>query len=876
MSSEKYGPPTTYGTFSGPITVRTSSGGTSSTKTYGQKLSVTRPAGDGSVTVNIKGGVVYRDAQGKVSKRTQISPDQAKGIIQSEGREIEQDVQTVRELSQQPQREIPPQLRKPTPETQAMATQTFWQRAGQQAGQTWENVKRKAVPGYADESDFAQARAGYLQRQEQRRLQGQAQQFADIRGKQIQYGLEEKRDVAQSNINQLAQDLQSQINKGVLSVSTAKEILNKRIDAEKQGLQVEYSQAGERLEQDFGEFEKGYLQEQRIQAEGRIQSQLSKETFGLGVTEHGISLDLFALKKSKPLRSAYQEMNRAYDQAEKLMKSQSFQKLSQQPQKDFTLGLMTNTMAAGEKYILPRAQEFVGIGAGMVRRPVTTGAIALAALGLGAGAAYAYPGVALSAAKGSSAASLALSTSKGVSIGLGTLFVGSSALRIATAPSKKEALMRGGETISFATAGLLGGAAGSKIGSKLFEFGLSKYPTKITSTVKQKEISPNQFQIKTKGVAVRGKKGEYRFPFETKESISLKDTGFVRKTQMDSWFLSHKQPSVETTMVGREIPSVAGVPSGPQSYITGTMKQGVFGIPKKVSYTVYPGGEVKGQIGKTFFSSTITKPAKVGDLLFFNMKEVVAPRGKMDITKIFSSKKGQLAIPGPSTQVKPTIEELIGVRGFGVGRTSSQLTGGTPRITRTLPGVMPEAVFIAPIAPLPKTLIPFIGGARGQSKLKDVTFARTSYTAKPFTMPGLLTVNIPQYDIQPKTDTLPSIRTSTVTQPSAPSIFPTFNYSFKFPTSGGGGIDGGWIPSFRKRRIVRSRPGYYTSTLWGQVISKRLPIKVGRRLARTGVSGLEIRPRLKRPRGEDPFSYMKRGKKRKGKRLKRQPIRFLI
>ena len=639
-----------------------------------------------------------------------------------------------------------------------------------------ERAKRRFIPGFEEERQVFAKEQAKIRAGESARLGIEAERISKRAGVTEGLGLIGERREAQARLQAQAKQIQSQLDKGSVSLKQAQLDIAKATAVEsillKKSAKAREVAALPGIE--------AAVKVKQTAAEKRLATKLRAATItgtgGFGIEEF-VGRTTVTGKGVRHFEAVgIAEGRRALEIAglpklsAKITKAAGILEAAGKPVRGISLPISIFKAREKVAVTIPKQRQFFAdVTAGTLRKPVTTaaiGAVSLATAGVGS---FTAPSIALAAAKGSVAAKGALTVAGVAKVALPAAFLGTRAISIATAPTAAEARKRFGESLAFVGAGVAGGLIGSKIGGAAFRFKLARKPA-VVERLRVEEISRGAREtiIRTKGVVKRGK---FEFPFKTKEAVTFKGQKFVRIATVKSTFLGKELPTIKTTFKGITQDVVAaGAPKGVQQFITGGLRIGK-GKVTPVDFKVFGTGETIGKIGTAGFRTTIIKPPKtLKGITTFTAKQVVTPK----ITKFeflpSLGKKGQLSFGR--------------VRGFGRARGGiSVIRRGLIDIpsppsvpspisipaltTQVVPAFTPEVTALFPPTPRIITVLPFLSRTRFAGLVTPQSLLKLGLGVKPLTVARVstgaisrpLTISPPKVGV----DTL----TTAVTQPSA-------------------------------------------------------------------------------------------------------------
>lgn len=599
---------------------------------------------------------------------------------------------------------------------------------------------------------------------EQESLKEQAQQFADIRGRQASLQLGEEAGTAQERINQFAIGLRSRVRSGDLSQEEARQQLDQYVEREETGLQTLRSEAQERFRGEAEEFSTGFLPEQQAEAEERIRERIDRSTYGLGIDfDKGVGLDLFAVRRSNLLQKGLQFL-----EDKKKEVDVNFTKIDRRIKSETGKSVSLKLTGTGKQ----TAIDILNVGQGILRRPVTSAAVGTIALVTSGTTALLKPAISVAAGKGSLIAKGILASGKAATISLTGLYVGGTIYNIETAPTRKEAARRFGDALAIGGSALVGGSIGSKVGTKLFQYNLNRFPTTVRSRSIQQQIAKNTIKIDSKGQVSRGKGGKYKFDFRTTETIRTEGDKIIKTALTKSSFLGKSLPELKTVFVGKSYPSQSGLRGGLQETVSGKISNTK--VTKAIEFQVFGSGEIRGTFGKNFFESKVlSRPIFKDGSTILDTKQVIFKTPKFNILKVFG-KKGLLNIGIVSADTR-------GINPFET-RVIPQPTK-IPSIDvasslRVTPSVLPELSLLTLGTPATRLLLPSLFGGQGV-KLKIPSVSQPRISLKALSQPAIDVPAIPEIEILSTTDT--DIRNIYIPSTPTTPTTPTFDFKFIIP-----------------------------------------------------------------------------------------------
>ena len=679
---------------------------------------------------------------------------------------------------------------------------------------------------------------------EQNKIQKKAEMFAEIRGKQIL--LPEQR-AAQSRIDSETKKLQSQIDKGTLTKDQADISLEKFVGKEQSFLDIRQRQAEKQINLEAQDIFKQDI----LKAEKSLSVERANETFGRG--KFGIST--FIVEKT-PLKDFIGEIDKGLANLDVLqVKSEKIGKNIFK--NDVTIpvkGGFTNINVGKELFSTPFRVQKTGLllGRGIARSPFEVGTAALIGAGVGAG---------LTAAGSSIVTSTAF---KGVSLGLGATFVGTTAVNVALAPTKTEAIQRIGEGFGVALGAAAGAAVGGTITSKIKTSIVESRPTRIDATVKQKSITKDLTKSIIEGKATRGKE---TVKFKAEEFDITKGTFKKDITKIIELKGGSKSQIKILQKFKGSSQGLQGVSEGKIAKVEGlTLTKG--GKPQKVNLDIFSSGKITGKVGKNIFKSDISLIKSKGTTTTFKIEEILKTKSDFNLAKVLKRvftlpaklTLGLVDTSGRSASSSKSItqkrDQLFGIREQIFDKSITKIdpiisTGAKTKISTKFVFLSGGKGLFTPIVPI-KTLVvlPTVSGISPKTKLQvgglslttGRTLTSTDFLSTPKSVPT--TTSITDFDVVPLTEpgtlTTPKARPRTLSPGSIPRInfpiVPPFipKNPFVVPKIPIPELGGGDFTRRTRRKKTKGKSKYSAS-----LVAKALNIKGKKPKIATG---LNIRP----------------------------------
>ena len=365
-------------------------------------------------------------------------------------------------------------------------------------GKFFQKTSERLLPGFEkSQTEFFKSQGKIISLAEEKE-QDFAFRLARIEGRRQSNKLEPERIAAQQRLEGTAKMLGFGVSGGIVSLEKA----NKLLELEQERETVLLKEKVKPIQAEISSFVTGALEERRPFVESKLTKDLSAATF-TGSPTFGI--DEFAVGKIPVLQKGIRGLTSGMEWYKKAMVSTpekdlgetltKISKVSKLPTSGLTtkektefknINKMFKDVATikfavdkSVKEVAPFARVSAGITRGVLRRPATTAIIGAAGFGMGGVSRLVLPSINLG--------KTLTFAGKATKLGLGGLFVGGTALRVATATDFDEGLSRIGESIAFGTVAVVGAKLGSATVGKLqTSFGTSKITSNIT------EFQPKQ------------------------------------------------------------------------------------------------------------------------------------------------------------------------------------------------------------------------------------------------------------------------------------------------------------------------------------------------------------------------------------------------
>ena len=351
-------------------------------------------------------------------------------------------------------------------------------------GKFFQKTSERLLPGFEkSQTEFFKSQGKIISLAEEKE-QDFAFRLARIEGRRQSNKLEPERIAAQQRLEGTAKMLGFGVSGGIVSLEKA----NKLLELEQERETVLLKEKVKPIQAEISSFVTGALEERRPFVESKLTKDLSAATF-TGSPTFGI--DEFAVGKIPVLQKGIRGLTSVIGQSKKALEftpektfKEAITKIDKvQPQN--VKGILKSmaaiqlTVEGSTKAVAPFGRVSAGITRGVLRRPATTAIIGAAGFGMGGVSRLVLPSINLG--------KTLTFAGKATKLGLGGLFVGGTALRVATATDFDEGLSRIGESIAFGTVAVVGAKLGSATVGKLqTSFGTSKITSNIT------EFQPKQ------------------------------------------------------------------------------------------------------------------------------------------------------------------------------------------------------------------------------------------------------------------------------------------------------------------------------------------------------------------------------------------------